>query len=197
MNRARRARIVATLGPASRAPGTVKALAQAGVDVFRLNFSHGSHDDHAAALKAVRGAEMALQRPLGVLLIDLDHFKAYNDTHGHIAGDSCLQDVARRLQAGLPHDALATRYGGEEFCLVLPGMDPERASALAERLRQSIQAMSAIDAGHGAPAVTASIGVVAQVPHGADCADALLSCADRALYQAKEGGRNRVQLAGG
>lgn len=67
MNRARRGRIVATLGPASRAPGTVKALAQAGVDVFRLNFSHGSHEDHAAALKAVRGAEMALQRPLGVL----------------------------------------------------------------------------------------------------------------------------------
>lgn len=67
MIRARRARIVATLGPASRAPGTVKALAQAGADVFRLNFSHGSHEDHAAALKAVRGAEMALQRPLGVL----------------------------------------------------------------------------------------------------------------------------------
>lgn len=67
MNRARRARIVATLGPASRAPGMVKALAQAGVDVFRLNFSHGSHEDHAAALKAVRGAELALNRPLGVL----------------------------------------------------------------------------------------------------------------------------------
>ena len=67
MNRARRARIVATLGPASRAPGTVRALAEAGVDVFRLNFSHGSHEDHAAALKAVRGAEIALQRPLGVL----------------------------------------------------------------------------------------------------------------------------------
>ncbi|MBX9707511.1 MAG: pyruvate kinase [Caulobacteraceae bacterium] len=67
MIRARRARIVATLGPASRAPGTVKALAQAGVDVFRLNFSHGSHEDHEAALKAVRGAEIALKRPLGVL----------------------------------------------------------------------------------------------------------------------------------
>jgi len=67
MKRSRRARIVATLGPASRAPGMVKALAQAGVDVFRLNFSHGSHEDHAAALKAVRGAELALQRPLGVL----------------------------------------------------------------------------------------------------------------------------------
>ena len=67
MIRARRARIVATLGPASRAPGTVKALARAGVDVFRLNFSHGTHADHAAALKAVRGAEMALKRPLGVL----------------------------------------------------------------------------------------------------------------------------------
>lgn len=67
MKRARRARIVATLGPASRAAGTVKALAQAGVDVFRLNFSHGTHEDHAAALKAVRGAELALKRPLGVL----------------------------------------------------------------------------------------------------------------------------------
>ncbi len=67
MNRARRARIVATLGPASRAPGQVKALAQAGADVFRLNFSHGSHQDHAAALKAVRGAELAVKRPLGVL----------------------------------------------------------------------------------------------------------------------------------
>lgn len=67
MIRARRARIVATLGPASRAPGMVKALAQAGVDVFRLNFSHGTHEDHAAAYKAVRGAELALQRPLGVL----------------------------------------------------------------------------------------------------------------------------------
>jgi pyruvate kinase len=67
MKRARRARIVATLGPASRAPGMVKALAQAGVDVFRLNFSHGSHEDHAAALKAVRGAELAVNRPLGVL----------------------------------------------------------------------------------------------------------------------------------
>jgi len=67
VNRARRARIVATLGPASGTPAMVKALAQAGVDVFRLNFSHGSHDDHAANLKAVRGAELALNRPLGVL----------------------------------------------------------------------------------------------------------------------------------
>lgn len=67
MKRARRARIVATLGPASRSPGQVRALAEAGADVFRLNFSHGSHEDHAAALKAVRGAEIALKRPLGVL----------------------------------------------------------------------------------------------------------------------------------
>ncbi|WP_242914747.1 pyruvate kinase [Brevundimonas pishanensis] len=67
MNRARRSRIVATLGPASNSPSMVRALAEAGVDVFRLNFSHGSYQDHAAALKAVRGAEMAVQRPLGVL----------------------------------------------------------------------------------------------------------------------------------
>jgi len=67
MTRARRARIVATIGPASQEPGQIKALAKAGVDVFRLNFSHGSHDDHAAAFKAIRGAELAIRRPLGVL----------------------------------------------------------------------------------------------------------------------------------
>ena len=67
MTRARRARIVATIGPASREPGMIKTLARAGVDVFRLNFSHGSHEDHAAALKAVRGAELTIRRPLGVL----------------------------------------------------------------------------------------------------------------------------------
>ena len=90
MNRARRARIVATLGPASRAPGTVKALAQAGVDVFRLNFSHGSHEDHAAALKAVRGAEMALQRPLGVLA----------DLQGPKLRLGRFRDVENRVAAG-------------------------------------------------------------------------------------------------
>ena len=67
MTRARRARIVATIGPASREPGMIKTLARAGVDVFRLNFSHGSHEDHAAALKAIRGAELTIRRPLGVL----------------------------------------------------------------------------------------------------------------------------------
>src|SRR5271155_3700012 len=67
MIRARRARIVATLGPASRAPETVIALARAGADVFRLNFSHGVHDDHALALAAVRAAEVAIERPLAVL----------------------------------------------------------------------------------------------------------------------------------
>ena len=67
MTRARRARIVATIGPASREPGQIKALAKAGVDVFRLNFSHGSHDDHASAFKAIRGAELAIRRPLGIL----------------------------------------------------------------------------------------------------------------------------------
>lgn len=111
MTRARRARIVATIGPASREPGQIKALARAGVDVFRLNFSHGSHDDHAAALKAIRGAELAIRRPLGVLA-DLQgpKLRLGKFSEGSIrieAGQSIRLDLdstpgdARRV--GMPH----------------------------------------------------------------------------------------------
>lgn len=122
MNRARRARIVATLGPASRSPGTVKALAQAGADVFRLNFSHGSHDDHAAALKAVRGAEIALQRPLGVLA-DLQGPKL---RLGRFRDESIAIEAGQRLRLDLdpaPGDATRVQMPHPEiFRALRPGM---------------------------------------------------------------------------
>ncbi|HSD18169.1 MAG TPA: diguanylate cyclase [Thermomonas sp.] len=137
------------------------------------------------------------QRPLGLLLIDLDHFKAINDTHGHIAGDLCLQAVARVLLATLPGGAVVARYGGEEFCVVLPGMDLDAVLAVAEELRVALQAMPPLDDGSGGPAVTSSIGAVSRVPNGVACADLLLTLADGALYRAKANGRNRVEPASG
>ena len=135
------------------------------------------------------------QRPLGLLLIDLDHFKVINDTHGHIAGDLCLQSVARVLLAKLPGSSVAARYGGEEFCVVLPGMDLDAVMAVAEDLRAAVEAIPPLDGHTDGPAVTSSIGAVSRVPNGTACADLLLSLADGALYRAKANGRNRVEPA--
>jgi len=135
------------------------------------------------------------QRPLGLLLIDLDHFKAINDTHGHIAGDLCLQSVARALLATLPGGSVAARYGGEEFCVVLPGMDLDAVMAVAEDLRAAVQALPPIDGNADGPAVTSSVGAVSRVPVSPACADVLLTLADGALYLAKANGRNRVEAA--
>ena len=118
-----------------------------------------------------------------------------NDTHGHIAGDLCLQSVARALLARLPGGSVAARYGGEEFCVVLPGMDLDTVLAVAEGVRAALQAMPPIDGLASGPAVTSSIGAVSQVPNGIACADILLSLADGALYRAKANGRNRVEPA--
>jgi diguanylate cyclase (GGDEF)-like protein len=135
------------------------------------------------------------QRPLGLLLMDLDHFKTINDTHGHTAGDLCLQSVARAMLAALPGGSITARYGGEEFCVVLPGLDLDATLAVAEDLRAAVQAIPPLDGQAGGPAVSASIGAVSRVPTGIDCADLLLTLADGALYRAKADGRNRVEPA--
>lgn len=135
------------------------------------------------------------QRPLGLLLMDLDHFKAINDRHGHIAGDLCLQSVARVMLATLPGGAVAARYGGEEFCVVLPGLDLAAAMAVADDLRAAVEAIPPLDSQADGSTVTASIGAVSRVPNGPACADLLLTLADGALYRAKGAGRNRVEPA--
>ncbi len=147
-----------------------------------------------AAGAAVRACTDA-GRPAALLIADLDHFKAINDTHGHIAGDLCLQSVARVLLATLPGGSVAARYGGEEFCVVLPGMDLDAVLAIAEDVRAALQAMPPLNGNAGGPAVTSSIGAVSRVPSGVACADLLLTLADGALYLAKANGRNRVEPA--
>jgi diguanylate cyclase (GGDEF)-like protein len=131
---------------------------------------------------------------LSAVLIDIDHFKAYNDRYGHPAGDECLRRVASALRetAARPGDSVA-RYGGEEFVAVLADTDPAGARALAERMRAAIEKLHLE---HGASPtaahVTLSLGVATMTPDDASIPSALLSAADEALYEAKKGGRNRA-----
>ena len=131
-------------------------------------------------------------QPLALLLLDLDHFKAVNDTHGHPAGDAVLKGIAEALAREIRHDDLACRWGGEEMLAVLRNCDLARAEERAVRLRAAIAATRFT----GAPGlrVTASIGVAAFPDHGAGL-DELTARADMALYVAKRYGRNRVVCA--
>jgi diguanylate cyclase (GGDEF)-like protein len=116
-------------------------------------------------------------RPLCLALLDLDHFKAYNDRHGHLAGDRLLKAAAAAWGGKLRKTDLLARYGGEEFSLLLPDCQLDKGLEIAERLRTA------------QPEGTCSIGVAAW--DGRESADQLLTRADRALYAAKAGGRNR------
>jgi diguanylate cyclase (GGDEF)-like protein len=135
-------------------------------------------------------------RTIAVLLIDVDHFKAYNDRYGHQAGDQALRHVARRLQefVGRPLDLLA-RYGGEEFAAILYDVDGEQARLIAERMRGGVREL-AIEhhASRVRPVVTISIGVAVIAPGEDRKPRGALQLADEALYSAKSGGRDRVEL---
>ena len=134
-------------------------------------------------------------QPLGVMLIDLDHFKQVNDTHGHLAGDECLRWIGRCLQAALgEHGALLARFGGEEFVAVVPDVDGERLVALAEALRERIAAEPVRHAG-ATIHLAASIGVHVVPPGEPTTPDGALHRADDALYAAKDRGRNCVQAS--
>ncbi len=134
---------------------------------------------------------------VAVLLIDVDHFKAYNDHYGHPAGDVCLQRIGQVLRdAQRRAGELAGRYGGEEFMVLLPYADLAQAAATAERIRQQVQSAGMAHVGNDPlGVVTISIGVAACIPQGEQPAQYLIDRADQALYQAKEAGRNRVALA--
>ncbi|WP_166254802.1 sensor domain-containing diguanylate cyclase [Marinobacter salicampi] len=136
------------------------------------------------------------QKPRAVLLIDVDHFKPINDSHGHQVGDDCLVEIARRIQVNSRWPAdLAARYGGEEFCVVLPHVDGQTALQTAERIRGSV-ANAAISTRIGPLDLTISVGVHAAVPQAGDTVDDFLKRADQALYQAKQEGRNQVTAYG-
>ena len=135
-------------------------------------------------------------KPVALALFDVDHFKAYNDTYGHQAGDRCLVQVAGALgnAARRPGDVVA-RYGGEEFVVLLPGADLAAAAAYTENLRGRVEALAlAHESSSAASHVTVSAGVAASVPTAQTQAATLVAAADAALYAAKREGRNRVAL---
>ncbi len=131
------------------------------------------------------------ERPLSVIMMDLDHFKGFNDNYGHLAGDRALYSIATSLTEHLRPEDTITRYGGEEFLAVLPGSDLKDASYVAERLRIAVEEtqLFAIE-GEKLPPLTLSLGI-AQMQKD-DRQDDLIGAADKALYRAKYGGRNRV-----
>jgi two-component system cell cycle response regulator len=145
-----------------------------------------SHLDNLMIQAAKNGKQLAF------VIMDIDHFKAVNDGHGHDIGDEVLGEFAKRLGANIRGIDLACRYGGEEFVVVMPETDGEFAYAVAERLRKSIETTPIeITRAPGSIAITVSIGIAASEGEG-DTAEALLRRADQALYSAKRNGRNRV-----
>ena len=133
--------------------------------------------------------------PLSLLMIDIDHFKAYNDHYGHQKGDQCLIQVAAALSGMLKRSAdLMARYGGEEFAMILPDTDTAQATQMAEAIRARAEALAIAHAHGGASGVvTVSIGVATRSVASAVNIDTLIGAADRALYRAKKNGRNRVE----
>ncbi len=146
-----------------------------------------------AALKRMR----VYRSPLSVLMMDLDHFKNVNDNYGHAAGDAVLREFARRLGVSVRQADIRCRYGGEEFCVLLPETGEEGAQVIAERIRKAVeQLLFPINRDKEIP-VTVSIGLATLMPEEELEPAILLENADKALYKAKEEGRNRVALFSG
>jgi diguanylate cyclase (GGDEF)-like protein len=155
----------------------------------RRQFDEAFHREWGACLRT--GTSLALA------MIDVDHFKQFNDTYGHQAGDKCLRAIAGALNAdvGRPHDLIA-RYGGEEFACVLPDTNLAGAQVKAEKLRQSVQSLSIPhEASSAASVVTISLGLALFIPTDELTTERLLAAADAQLYKAKHTGRNRICCA--
>jgi hemerythrin len=136
-------------------------------------------------------------QPLGLVMIDVDFFKRYNDRYGHLAGDQCLQSVASAVSSALMRAGdLLARYGGEELALILPDTTSEGTHVTAQRVLEAVRALRLEHADSAAaPHVTVSLGAVCSVPTSRDAGVQMLALADKALYQAKDSGRNRVCMA--
>jgi diguanylate cyclase (GGDEF)-like protein len=130
---------------------------------------------------------------VSVLILDVDHFKQFNDTYGHAAGDALLRAMGVVLASNTAEQDTACRWGGEEFVVVLPGLDVERAVERAEQLREAVQQLALMFNGQPLGTITVSIGIATFPVHGKQH---LLQAADAALYAAKRNGRNQVVVAG-
>jgi diguanylate cyclase (GGDEF)-like protein len=145
-------------------------------------------------LRAVRQQTKGDYDGLALMMIDIDHFKLFNDQHGHEVGDEVLREVAQVLQSQTRGSDVAARYGGEEFTIVLSDITAPLALERAQRVRQQVEQLVLRPSGKDVGVVTISIGL-SQFPAHGSTVEALLLAADKALYEAKNGGRNRVVVA--
>jgi len=150
------------------------------------------HMEESLARELLRAARN--HKPVAVLMLDLDHFKRFNDSFGHEAGDILLRELGSLLASQIRGGDIACRYGGEEFLIILVDADVDAAAHRAETLKEQIRNMHIHDRGRTLPQVTVSMGVAGFPAHGTS-AQQIINCADRALYQAKTSGRDRVVVA--
>jgi len=145
------------------------------------------------SLMEERERALANKTPLSLIMMDIDHFKNFNDSYGHLCGDQVLINVARLTMDNIRQLDLAARYGGEEFIILLPNTEITEARAVAERIRKSIEG-ARVECGQNALGVTVSLGV-AQFDPERDMSNLnLIERADKAMYLSKEGGRNRISV---
>jgi diguanylate cyclase (GGDEF)-like protein len=134
------------------------------------------------------------KEPLGVIMLDIDHYKKFNDTYGHQAGDAVLQSLGQFLSTSIRGEDIACRYGGEEFILLMPGAGLEETRKRAEDLREKVHYLNVTFQGEILKTVTFSLGVSVFPQHG-NTGEQLIQSADLALYRAKSEGRDRVAVA--
>jgi diguanylate cyclase (GGDEF)-like protein len=168
----------------------LQAAARTDAKTGLLNAAAWQREADAEVTRALRA-----DAPVAVLLVDVDHFKRVNDTHGHLVGDEVLKSLATELRQQVRDYDVVGRFGGEEFTVLLPRTDAMEALRIAERLRRSASTLSIL-AGEIRIGVTISIGIAVLGSHGRDLFE-LLAAADLALYRAKDKGRNQVCLYGG
>ncbi len=167
------------------------ALRQAATTDSLTGMASRSHFMERAEAELARARRHA--RPLSMVMLDVDHFKQINDRHGHATGDEVLRVLTQTCRATVRQQDIVGRLGGEEFGILMPETDRDRAYALAERLRVALAALQITSVGGSLVTVTASFGISAWLPQ--DTLDGLLARADAGLYQSKRAGRNRVSCA--
>ena len=176
---------------------------QAAITIYNARLYHLAITDGMTQLRIHRYFQQRLdeeiiranefKHPLSLIMSDIDHFKTFNDTYGHQEGDIVLIETAKIYRLNVREVDIAARYGGEEFAIILPETDINEAQAIAESLRQKVEAHE-YPSKQGKLKVTVSLGVSTYPQHAQD-KQLLIEAADKALYRAKEGGRNRVEIA--
>jgi diguanylate cyclase (GGDEF)-like protein len=165
---------------------------QANIDMLTGLYNRRFLEDYARKLFAIARRRA---QPVGVIMLDLDHFKGFNDIYGHEIGDRILRHFAKTMINCMRETNLAARYGGEEFVVILPDTGAKASVQVAERIRKAVMTMVVpSNTEKPLPQLTVSIGVVAFPEHG-QTLEEVIQASDKALYESKHGGRNRVTVA--